>query len=196
MRATVMFGAGDVRIETVPDARLIEPTDALVAVTRAAICGSDLWPYRTLEHSETGRRMGHEAIGVVEAVGADVRTMKVGDVVVMPFAYSDGTCIFCHEGLQTSCIHGGFFGTGDVDGAQAEAVRVPLADGTLVVLPVGADNALLPSLLTLSDVIGTGHHAAVAANVGPGKTVAVVGVDVLARSVDKDRRRDVGKEAL
>ena len=175
MRATVMFGAGDVRIETVPDARLIEPTDALVAVTRAAICGSDLWPYRTLEHSETGRRMGHEAIGVVEAVGADVRTMKVGEVVVMPFAYSDGTCIFCHEGLQTSCIHGGFFGTGDVDGAQAEAVRVPLADGTLVVLPVGADNALLPSLLTLSDVMGTGHHAAVAAKVGPGKTVAVVG---------------------
>ena len=175
MRATVMFGAGDVRIETVPDARLIEPTDALVAVTRAAICGSDLWPYRTLEHSETGRRIGHEAIGVVEAVGADVRTMKVGDVVVMPFAYSDGTCIFCHEGLQTSCIHGGFFGTGDVDGAQAEAVRVPLADGTLVVLPVGADNALLPSLLTLSDVMGTGHHAAVAAKVGPGKTVAVVG---------------------
>jgi threonine dehydrogenase-like Zn-dependent dehydrogenase len=170
-----MFGTGDVRIENVPDARLIEPTDALVAVTRAAICGSDLWPYRTLEHSETGRRIGHEAIGVVEAVGADVRTMKVGDVVVMPFAYSDGTCIFCHEGLQTSCIHGGFFGTGDVDGAQAEAVRVPLADGTLVVLPVGADNALLPSLLTLSDVMGTGHHAAVAAKVGPGKTVAVVG---------------------
>ena len=175
MRATVMFGAGDVRIENVPDARLIEPTDAVVTVTRACICGSDLWPYRTLEHSETGRHIGHEAIGVVEAVGADVRTMKVGDVVVMPFAYSDGTCIFCHEGLQTSCIHGGFFGTGDVDGAQAAAVRVPLADGTLVVLPVGADNALLPSLLTLSDVIGTGHHAAVAANVGPGKTVAVGG---------------------
>jgi threonine dehydrogenase-like Zn-dependent dehydrogenase len=170
-----MYGAGDVRIENVPDARLIEPTDALVVVTRAAICGSDLWPYKTMEHSETGRRMGHEAIGVVEAVGADVRTMKVGDVVVMPFAYSDGTCIFCHEGLQTSCIHGGFFDTGDVDGAQAEAVRVPLADGTRVVLPVGADNALLPSLLTLSDVMGTGHHAAVAAKVGPGKTVAVVG---------------------
>src|SRR5919201_1807556 len=175
MRATVMFGAGDVRIETVPDARLIEPTDALVAVTRAAICGSDLWPYRTLAHSETGRRMGHEAIGVVEAVGADIRTVKVGHVVVMPFAYSDGTCVFCHEGLHTSCIHGGFFGTGDVDGAQAEAVRVPLADGTLVALPVGADDALMPSLLTLSDVMGTGHHAAVAAKVSPGKTVAVVG---------------------
>src|SRR5438034_464201 len=175
MRATVMFGAGDVHIETVSDARVIEPTDALVVVTRASICGSDLWPYKTMEHSETGRRMGHEAIGVVEAVGADVRTMKVGDVVVMPFAYSDGTCVFCHEGLHTSCIHGGFFGTGDVDGAQAEALRVPQADGTLFVLPVGRDDALMPSLLTLSDVMGTGHHAAVAAEVGPGKTVAVVG---------------------
>src|SRR5881398_3626259 len=175
MRATVMFGAGDVRIENVPDARLIEPTDALVAVTRACICGSDLWPYRTLGHSDIGRRMGHEAIGVIEAVGADVRTLKVGDVVIMPFAYSDGTCAFCHEGLQTSCIRGGFFGAGDVDGAQAEAVRVPQADGTLFVLTVGRDDALMPSLLTLSDVMGTGHHAAVAAQVGPGKSVAVVG---------------------
>src|SRR5437588_5045713 len=175
MRATVMFGAGDVRIENVPDARVIEPTDAVLIVSRACICGSDLWPYKTMEHSDTGRRMGHEAIGVVEAVGADVRTMKAGDVVVMPFAYSDGTCVFCREGLHTSCIHGGFFGAGDGDGAQAEAVRVPQADGTLVVLPVGADDALVPSLLTLSDVMGTGHHAAVAAEVGPGKAVAVVG---------------------
>src|SRR5574341_1218988 len=175
MRATVMFGAGDVRIENVPDARVVEPTDALVAVSRACICGSDLWPYKTMEHSDAGRRMGHEAIGVVEAVGADVRTMKVGDVVVMPFAYSDGTCVFCHEGLHTSCVHGGFFGTVEVAGAQAEAVRVPLADGTLFVLPGGQDDALMPSLLTLTDVMGTGHHAAVAAKVGPGKTVAVVG---------------------
>src|SRR5437899_6561792 len=175
MRATVMFGAGDVHIETVPDARLIEPTDALVVVTRAAICGSDLWPYKTMEYSETGRRMGHEAIGIVEAVGADVRTLKFGNVVVMPFAYSDGTCVFCHEELHTSCIHGGFFGTRDVDGAQAEAVRVPQADGTLVVLPVGTDDALMPSLLTLSDVMGTGHHAARAAMVGRGNTVAVIG---------------------
>ncbi len=175
MRATVMFGVGDVRIENVPDARPIEPTDAVVAVTQAAICGSDLWPYKTMEHSETGRRMGHEAIGVVEAVGAGVRTMKVGDVVAMPFAYSDGTCVFCREGLHTSCIHGGFFGTVDVDGAQAEALRVPQADGTLFVLPVSEDDALMPSLLTLTDVMGTGHHAAVTAEVGPGKTVAVVG---------------------
>jgi hypothetical protein len=170
-----MYGAGDVRIETVPDARIIEPTDALVRVTRACICGSDLWPYKTMEHGEAGRPMGHEAVGVVEAVGADVRSMKAGDVVVMPFAYSDGGCVFCHEGLHTSCVHGGFFGTGDVGGAQAEAVRVPQADGTLFVLPVGKDDALMPSLLTLSDVMGTGHHAAVAANVGPGKTAAVVG---------------------
>ncbi len=175
MRATVMYGAGDIRIENVPDPTVIEPSDAVVRVTRACICGSDLWPYKTLEHSETGRVMGHEAIGVVEVVGADVRTLKQGDLVVMPFAFSDGTCMFCRDGLHTACVHGGFFGTGVVDGAQAEAVRVPQADGTLFVLPVGEDDALMPSLLTLSDVMGTGHHAAVAAKVGPGKTVAVVG---------------------
>src|SRR3989475_12654466 len=175
MRATVLYGAGDVRIENVPDARLIEPTDALVTVSRACICGSVLRPYKLTEPGETGRRMGHEAIGVVEAVGKGVRTLKVGDVVVMPFAFSDGTCVFCHEGLHTSCVHGGFFGTVDVPGAQAEAVRVPLADGTLVVLPVGADDTLMPSLLTLSDVMGTGHHAARAARVGRGKTAAVLG---------------------
>src|SRR6266705_2771488 len=145
MRATVMYGAGDVRIENVPDARLIEPTDALVAVTRAAICGSD------------------------------VQTVKAGDVVVSPFLWSDGTCVFCQEGLQTDCLHGGRYGSDDVDGGQGEAVRVPQADGTLVALPVGADDALMPSLLTLSDVMGTGHHAAVTARVGPGKTAAVVG---------------------
>jgi hypothetical protein len=170
-----MYGAADVRIETVPDAGISEPTDALVAVSRACICGSDLWPYKVMEHSDIGRRMGHEAIGVIEAVGPGVRTMKAGDLVVMPFAFSDGTCTFCHQALQTSCIHGGFFGTPDVAGAQAEAVRVPLADGTLFVLPVGKDDALMPSLLTLSDVMGTGHHAAVCARVGPGKKAAVVG---------------------
>jgi threonine dehydrogenase-like Zn-dependent dehydrogenase len=175
MRATVMYGAGDVRIEDVPDAHLIEPTDALVRVTRAAVCGSDLWPYKTMEHGDTGRRMGHEFIGVVEAVGADVETVKAGDLVVSPFLWSDGTCVFCREGLQSECLHGGRYGFDDVDGGQGEAVRVPQADGTLVVLPVGEDDALMPSLLTLSDVMGTGHHAAVAAKVAPGTSVAVVG---------------------
>jgi threonine dehydrogenase-like Zn-dependent dehydrogenase len=169
-----MYGAGDVRIETVPDARIIESTDALVSVTRACICGSDLWPYKSMEPSETGRRMGHEFIGLVEAVGSDVHTVKKGDLVVAPFAWSDGTCVFCREGLQTSCLHGGWWG-GELDGGQGEAVRVPQADGTLVTLSVGRDDALMPSLLTLSDVMGTGHHAALAAKVGPGKSVAVVG---------------------
>jgi len=170
-----MYGAGDVRVKTVPDARLIERTDALVTVTRACICGSDLWPYNQMEHTETGQRMGHEFIGIVDAVGSDVRTVKVGDLVVAPFAWSDGTCVFCQEGLHTSCLHGGWWARDGIDGGQGEAVRVPQADGTLVVLPVGKDDALMPSLLTLSDVMGTGHHAALAARVGPGKTVAVVG---------------------
>jgi threonine dehydrogenase-like Zn-dependent dehydrogenase len=119
--------------------------------------------------------MGHEAIGIVEAIGADVRTVKKGDLVVMPFAYSDGTCEFCNSHLQTACLHGGFFGNGSMEGAQAEALRIPLADGTLFVLPVGKDDALMPSLLTLSDVMGTGHHAAVVARVKPGSSVAVIG---------------------
>lgn len=175
MRATVMYGAGDVRVEQVPDARIVQPTDALVRITRACICGSDLWPYQQMQPSEVGNRMGHEFIGTVEAVGAEVRTVKPGDLVVAPFAWSDGTCVFCQGGLQTSCLHGGFWGGKELDGGQGEAVRVPQADGTLVVLPVGPDHALMPSLLTLSDVMGTGHHAALAARVGPGKTVAVVG---------------------
>ncbi len=175
MRATVMYGAGDVRVEDVPDATIVEPTDALVRVTRAAICGSDLWPYNQMEHDESGHRMGHEFIGVVEDFGADVQTVKTGDLVVSPFLWSDGTCVFCREGLHTSCLHGGRYGGDGVDGGQGEAVRVPQADGTLVVLPVDADDALMPSLLTLSDVMGTGQHAARAADVGPGKTAAVVG---------------------
>jgi threonine dehydrogenase-like Zn-dependent dehydrogenase len=174
MRATVMHAAGDVRIEDVPDPTLVEPTDAIVRVTRACICGSDLWPYASMQPSETGQSMGHEAIGVVEEIGAEVGTLRPGDLVVMPFAFSDGTCVFCHEGLHTACVHGGFFANG-INGAQAEALRVPFADGTLFRLAVGEDDALMPSLLTLSDVMGTGHHAAVVAKVGPGKTAAVVG---------------------
>ena len=175
MKATIMYGAGDVRVENVPDARIQERTDALISITHACICGSDLWPYKKMEHDDAGRSMGHELIGVVETVGADVRKVKRGDLVVAPFAFSDGTCVFCREGIHTSCVHGGFFGMNGIGGAQAEAVRVPQADGTLVVLPVGKDDKLMPSLLTLSDVMGTGHHAAVSAKAGPGKTVAVVG---------------------
>jgi threonine dehydrogenase-like Zn-dependent dehydrogenase len=170
-----MYGAGDVRVESVPDARLIEPTDALVLVTYACICGSDLWPYNSMAPSDTGNRMGHEFVGLVDAVGSDVRTVKTGDLVVAPFAWSDGTCEFCRQGLQTSCLHGGWWGGTELDGGQGEAVRIPQADGTLVVLQVAPDHALMPSLLTLSDVMGTGHHAAIAAGVAPGKIVAVVG---------------------
>ena len=175
MRATVMYAAHDVRVENVPDARLIEPTDALLTVTRACICGSDLWPYNSMKPSDHGNRMGHEFIGRVEDVGSAVRKVKKGDLVVAPFAWSDGTCEFCRQGLQTSCMHGGFWGGTKLDGGQGEAVRVPLADGTLVVLPVGHDHELMPSLLTLSDVMGTGHHAALRAQVAPGKIAAVVG---------------------
>jgi threonine dehydrogenase-like Zn-dependent dehydrogenase len=175
MRATLMYAAGDVRVEDVPDAQLTEPTDALIRVTRASVCGSDLWPYKSMQEGEGPRLMGHEAIGIVEEVGSDVGNLKAGQLVVMPFAFSDGTCVFCHEGLHTACVHGGFFGSSETGGAQAEAIRVPQADGTLVPLPVPEDDALIPSLLTLSDVMGTGQHAAVVAEVGPGKKVAVVG---------------------
>ncbi len=175
MRATFMYKAGDVRIQDAPDPSIVDPTDAIIRVTSACICGSDLWPYADLEHTETGRPMGHEAIGVVEDVGRDVQTIKRGDLVVMPFAFSDGTCAFCHEGLHTACVHGGFFDGYGTSAAQAEAVRVPWADGTLYPLPVGEDHELMPSLLTLSDVLGTGHHAAAVAGVKPGDSVAVVG---------------------
>ena len=120
MRATVMYGAHDVRVETVPDARIVEPTDALVRVTRACICGSDLWPYNSMAPNVTGNRMGHEFIGVVESVGPDVRTVKKGDLVVAPFAWSDGTCEFCQQGLQTSCLHGGWWGGTTLDGGQGK----------------------------------------------------------------------------
>jgi threonine dehydrogenase-like Zn-dependent dehydrogenase len=175
MRATVMYGAGDVRVEDVPDAQLVEPGDALVRVTRAAICGSDLWPYKSREADAAGRRMGHEFIGVVEAVGADVTSLQAGDLVASPFLWSDGTCVLCREGMHPSCLYGGRYGDDGVDGGQGEAVRVPQADGTLVRLPVEPDAVLMPSLLTLTDVMSTGHHAALSARVSAGKSVAVVG---------------------
>jgi len=174
MRATLMYGAGDVRVENIPDPVLREPGDAIVRVLRSCICGSDLWPYWSMPRSEAGRRMGHEFLGVVEDTGAEVPGLKVGDLVVAPFVWSDNTCDFCREGLHTSCRHGGLWG-GDLDGGQGEAVRVPLAQGTLVKLPAGVDPALLSSLLTLSDVLCTGHHAAVKAGVGPRTAVTVIG---------------------
>jgi threonine dehydrogenase-like Zn-dependent dehydrogenase len=174
MRATIMHKAHDVTIGQVPDAAIVEPTDAVIRVTRACICGSDLWPYNGGPNVE-GQRMGHEAIGVVEEVGSDVQRIKRGQVVIMPFADSDGTCLFCQEGLPTACVHRDFFGNGTLDGAQAEALRIPFADGTLYPIEAGEDDALMPALLTLSDVMGTGHHAAVTARVRRGGSVAVVG---------------------
>jgi threonine dehydrogenase-like Zn-dependent dehydrogenase len=172
-----MYDAGDVRVEDVPDSVLKQPADALVRVTAAAICGSDLWPYASMKPEDVPARMGHEFIGIVEDTGSAVTTVKPGDLVVSPFAISDGTCEFCREGLQTSCAHpqAGFWDGVPDEGGQAEAIRVPLADGTLVKLPVAADPALMPSLLTLSDVFGTGYHAAVAGGVSQRTRVTVIG---------------------
>jgi len=177
MRATVYYGPGDVRVENVPDPAIQQPTDAIVRITHACICGSDLWFYRGVDDWQPGWRTGHEWMGIVEAVGSEVRTMKPGDRVLAPFAFSDGTCQFCSEGLPTSCVHGGFWGGKSNDGGQAEAVRAPFADGTLVVVPpsVENDDALLTAILPLTDVMSTGHHAAVSAATRRGGTVAVVG---------------------
>ncbi|MEZ0065020.1 threonine dehydrogenase-like Zn-dependent dehydrogenase [Streptacidiphilus sp. MAP12-20] len=175
MRATLIHGAGDIRTGEVPDPQIQQPTDALVRVLRACICGSDLWPYASRPATEHGDRIGHEFLGVVEDTGADVTGFQRGDLVVAPFVWSDGTCDFCREGLTTSCRHGGLWGRDGVDGGQGEAVRVPQADGTLVKLPVAADSALLPSLLTLSDVFPTGYHCAKTAGVNERTTVTVIG---------------------
>ncbi|MFC0004500.1 zinc-dependent alcohol dehydrogenase family protein [Micromonospora siamensis] len=177
MRATVIHGPNDIRVEQVPDATVRNPTDAVVRVVSACICGSDLWAYRGVAKREAGQRIGHEFLGVVEATGAEVTSVRVGDLVVAPFVWSDGVCDFCREGLHTSCPHGGFWGSAGSDGGQGEAVRVPYADGTLVRLPAEAagDERLLAAMLALSDVMSTGHHAALAARVRPGVTVAVVG---------------------
>ncbi|MCU7723866.1 alcohol dehydrogenase catalytic domain-containing protein [Actinoplanes sp. KI2] len=170
MRATLMYGAGDVRVETIADPTIQHATDAIVRVVRACVCGSDLHPYHNMPAQEHGQQMGHEFLGIVEQAGADVTTVKPGDLVVASFSYQDNTCEFCRAGVQTACVHGGFFSA-----AQAELIRVPLADGTLVKLPAEVDEKLLPSLLTLADVYGTGYHAAKCANVSAGDTVAVIG---------------------
>ncbi|MER7574052.1 zinc-dependent alcohol dehydrogenase family protein [Streptomyces sp. NPDC126514] len=177
MRATTIHAPFDMRVADVPDAVVQLPTDAVVRVLRACICGSDLWAYRGEAARQPGQRIGHEFLGVVEETGSEVSGVRTGDLVVAPFMWSDGVCDYCREGLTTSCEHGGFWGSVGYDGGQGEAVRVPFADGTLVRLPqeAASDERLLAALLTLSDVMGTGHHAALAAGARPGATVAVVG---------------------
>ena len=169
-----MYGAGDVRVEGVPDPAIQEPTDAIVRILRAAICGSDLHPYHGMPATGQGRNMGHEFLGIIEDAGAAVTGLRHGDLVVASFLYQDNTCEFCAEGLQTACPHGGRYGFNGV-GGQAEAIRVPQAEGTLVKLPVSEDSALLPGLLTLADVLCTGYHCAVKAGAGPRTVVAVIG---------------------
>lgn len=180
MKATILNAPRDIRVEDVPDPTIVRPTDALVRVTAACVCGSDLWPYRGINEVAGPTRIGHEFVGVVEEVGAEVRSVRAGDFVVAPFMYSDNTCPHCRVGIQSRCSTGGFWGGPDrdgamVDGGQGEYVRVPLADGTLVSTREVPDDSLVPSLLSLSDVMGTGWHAAVAAGVREGDTVVVVG---------------------
>jgi hypothetical protein len=180
MRATMIHGQGDVRIEEVPQPRIAASADAVVRVVAACVCGSDLWRYRGVAHVPRPVRIGHEFVGVVEEIGDDVRTIAPGDFVIAPFVYSCGTCVNCRHGIQTSCLRGGDWGRPDrdghpVDAGQGEYVRSPLADGTLVKVPADVGENLLPSLLALSDVMGTGHHAALRGGVAPGTSVAVVG---------------------
>jgi threonine dehydrogenase-like Zn-dependent dehydrogenase len=174
MKATLMYGAGDVRVETVPNPTIQEPTDAIVRIVAGCICGSDLWPYASMDASDEGARMGHEFVGIVEELGSAISRLAIGDFVIAPFVASDGTCDFCKEGLQTSCRHGAHWG-GTEEGGQGEFARVPQASGTLVVVPAGFDEALIPSLLSLSDVMSTGYHAAKKARIEPGQTVTVIG---------------------
>jgi threonine dehydrogenase-like Zn-dependent dehydrogenase len=167
-----MYTAGDVRVEERDDPKIIEPTDAIIRLTATCICGSDLWPYRGIEPADH-QVMGHEYAGVVEETGEDVKNVKVGDFVVGSFVISDNTCEICQSGYQSKCVRGTF--VAQTIGTQSEKARIPYADGTLVPTPRQPDPELIPSLLAASDVLGTGWFAAVAAEAGPGKTVAVVG---------------------
>lgn len=176
----MLHAPGDIRLEQVPDPRILAPTDAIVRVTASCVCGSDLWPYRGVSQVSEPRRIGHEFVGVVEEVGDDVHGVRSGQFVIAPFTWSDNTCPHCRAGVHTACANGGGWGSPDrdgqmVDGGQGELVRVPLADGTLVATPEHPDEEMLPSLTALSDVMGTGWHAAISAGVRPGHTVVVVG---------------------
>ena len=173
MRAAYMYAPGDVRVIDAPDPRIEEPTDALLRLVRTCVCGSDLHPYHSMKPNPHGASMGHEYLGIVEEVGADVATVKPGDLVIVPFVFSCGVCDFCREGLQTSCRVAGLRTRLGSEGAQAELLRAPLADGTLY--PVSAGEEHYAGLLTLSDVYGTGFHAALTGGAGPGTTVAVIG---------------------
>jgi len=172
MRGVIMQTAGDVRVEERQDPILEEPTDAIIRLTASCICGSDLWPYRGIEAAEH-QVMGHEYVGVVEQIGAEVQTIKVGDFVVGSFFASDNTCEICQAGYQSRCVHAVLMGA--AIGTQSELARVPFADGTLVATPGQPHPELIPSLLAASDVLGTGWFGAVAAEAGPGKTVVIVG---------------------
>jgi threonine dehydrogenase-like Zn-dependent dehydrogenase len=177
MLAATIHGPYDIRVEDVPDAGLREPGDAVVQVLRSCVCGTDLWAYRGESPRDPGQRLGHEFVGIVVDVGAEVTSIRRGDLVVAPFNWADGTCAPCREGLPASCPNGGFWGFPGADGGQGEAVRVPYADATLVRIPAEAasDERLLTALLSLSDVMGTGYHAAVSAGARPGATIAVIG---------------------
>ncbi len=180
MYATMYHGPADVRWEERPDPKIELPTDAVVKVVAACVCGSDLWGWRGVRPPGDPRPVGHEFVGVIEEVGAEVSTLRPGDFVIAPFMISDNTCANCRNGIHTSCVNSQSWGGTDpygrvVDGGQGQYLRVPLADGTLVATPERPDDALVPALLTLSDVLCTGHHAAVAAGVGPGRNVVVVG---------------------
>ncbi len=170
IKGAVLYAPRDVRFEEQPDLTIVEPTDAVIRIPAACVCGSDLWPYRGIEPVTQPTPMGHEYCGIVEEVGPAVTSIRPGQFVIGSFFASDNTCLNCRAGYQSSCQHRQL-----VRGAQASRTRVPLADGTLVATPELPPNDLVPSLLTLSDVMGTGWFAAVAANVRPGSTVAVVG---------------------
>ncbi|MDQ1636139.1 MAG: hypothetical protein QOJ32_2948 [Frankiaceae bacterium] len=172
MRGVVLHAPGDVRVENRPDPTIEKPTDAIVRLAATCVCGSDLWPYRGIEAVDGASPMGHEYVGVVEEVGSEVRDIQPGQFVVGSFFASDNSCEICRAGYQSRCVHAELMGT---IGTQAQYARIPLADGTLVATPEAPSQDLLPSLLAASDVLGTGWFAAVAAEAGPGKTVAVVG---------------------